>query len=102
MAERVFIPFVGTDPAKREFRTGQESKTYSRAFLARWGGVCDRCGHRYEEGDCIKYHNDYSNVVHDNCTDKDAVRVSDGVKVTGARKPPLCTDCWLEHNGECP
>lgn len=84
-------------------------------FFAKWPGVCNQCGFSYEKGDVLHYVGD--KVAHVTCRGfAQTVRCSDGSgtefdsheereprpTVKGARQPKLCTDCWQEHNGECP
>jgi hypothetical protein len=88
----------------RRTRTwGRSSSTRSAAFSARYRGLCERCGKYIERGDDIRYHRDFSGVVHDGCRPPDlTVTVAkNAAVVTGARVPGVCPECHLEHAGSC-
>lgn len=85
-------------------------------FRAKWGGVCGVCGYSYDKDEICHYVGKHA--AHETCHGVDG---SDGLRhptmqfdrnghsvspepsyvVKGKRKPKLCGDCHLEHNGDC-
>jgi hypothetical protein len=87
---------------RRPPTTGRSSSTRTAAFSARYRGVCERCGRFIERGDEIRYHRDFSSVVHNGCRAADlTAAVQKTTVVTGSRMPTVCPDCRLEHAGSC-
>lgn len=85
--------------------TGRASSTRTRAFSARYRSLCGRCGRWINRGDDVRFHEDFTGVVHSGCrapsvTVKHVQKpvVPKEAKVRGSR---LCRDCHLEHAGEC-
>jgi hypothetical protein len=82
---------------------GRSSSTRTAPFSARYRGLCERCGMYIERGDEIRYHRDFSGVVHSGCraTDLTVTVVHETAVVTGTRMPTVCPECHLEHAGPC-
>lgn len=82
---------------------GKSSAIRTASFSARYRGVCERCGKPIERGDEIRYHRDFSGVVHDWCRapDRTVTVVQESAVVTGTRTPTACPECHLEHAGPC-
>jgi hypothetical protein len=82
--------------------TGRSSTTRTRAFGAEYRGLCGRCGRGIDRGDWVRFHADFTGVVHSGCHPP-KVLVTKIVKaaVTGSRQPSICAECNLAHAGEC-
>jgi hypothetical protein len=89
--------------APKVIQPGRPSSTRTALFSARYRGLCDRCGRWIDRGDEVRYHRDFSRVVHSGCRPPalNVTKVTDKVVVTNARMPGLCPGCDLEHAGEC-
>lgn len=66
-------------------------------FMARYEGLCPHCGDDIAVGDVIAWSSDHAIPMHEDCADT----VLDGMRAP-VRQPPVCTQCWLAHAGECP
>lgn len=110
-----------------KFDTGKPkaSNLLPGQFIAKYGGGCAQCGNGFEKGDLCHFID--NKAAHADCHSIDGIESDaygtgyrrDGANrflsetpsdderepnfvVRGRRKPPLCTACWLEHNGDCP
>jgi hypothetical protein len=99
------------DDAWRELQGAPRTKTFdtvsssrSRAFSAKWSGICGRCGRFIKPGDDVRFVEGYDAVVHDGCR-APTVTVTKMTKepsiVAGTREPTVCSECQLIHSGEC-
>ena len=91
---------------------GRNSSTRSPVRVAKFQGLCERCGSPIEVGQDIRFHNDFGAAVHDGCRPP---KLTVRTKGAGASPPPhattakvahaqpllLCPHCHLEHAGEC-
>lgn len=84
-------------------RVGNSTSVRSAVFSARYNGLCERCGFLIKIGQDIRFHRDFSGVVHSGCRAPEVIsrrRFSTSARVV--RQPTLCRACHLEHAGECP
>jgi hypothetical protein len=83
---------------------GMPSSVRTRAFSAKYQGLCARCGRFVNRGDEIRFHRDFSGFVHSGCRAPEVIvtkaRMLAAV-VTGSRDAVVCSDCHLEHRGPC-
>lgn len=83
-------------------RVGRSSRKRSAVFIARNEGICGRCGHPIKVGQDIRFHDDFPGVVHTGCRPpKVTTRWVRGRAVQALRQPVICSECHLEHAGEC-
>lgn len=73
-------------------------------FKAKYPGNCADCRFSFEVGEEIHYVED--RLCHANCganlTEDHAPQViSEGFTVRGRRQPKVCSQCHIEHAGEC-
>ena len=87
------------NPPTVKLTRGRSSAIRSGSFSAKWPGVCERCGKPIERFDEVRYHHDFSGVVHDGCCRP--VRIRRTPVATGTRMPMMCPECHLEHSGPC-
>ncbi len=91
-------------PPTAKVRSGR-----TRVFIARYEGICDRCGFPITVGQDIRFHRDFDRFVHNGCRPpKVTIRTTAATapptrtaKATAPQQPPLCTECHLEHAGVC-
>ncbi|AZS12641.1 hypothetical protein HWB99_gp105 [Mycobacterium phage DrLupo] len=118
MGDKIFIPFTedgfengGQAYGERTLRSGRDTFNErggaTAAFVLQYTNrnPCPRCGRPLLRGQYGRFHRDYGDeLVHDGCSDYEAAHEHRDRKyrVSGARKPKLCPDCHMEHNGECP
>lgn len=60
-------------------------------FEARYNGSCEACGERIRVGDVLRFSEDYTNAIHDDC---DAVYVAQ-TELDCDAKREVCPKCWL-------
>jgi hypothetical protein len=81
---------------------GRSTSDRSAIFSAKYNGLCERCGFPIKVGQDIRYHNDFSGVVHSGCRAPDVTtRLRFRTTARVVRQPVLCPASNLEHAGEC-
>lgn len=81
----------------------KSSSTRTAPFSARRRGLCEQGGRWINRGDDVRFHRDFSGVVHDGCKPP-PITVGGVAKpvVIGKREAPtVCLECHLMHAGQC-
>lgn len=84
--------------------TGRSSLTRSSVSVAKFKGLCERCGSPIKVGQDIRFHLDFGAAVHDGCRPPKVTARTNAAAHTSrvaARTPPPCPECHLEHADEC-
>ena len=88
----------------RVIHPGRSSPARTAPFSAKRRGLCERCGRWIDRGDEVRFHKDFSGVVHTGCRAPEVTVASvlGQPVVTGGREPTTpCSSCFLIHSGEC-
>lgn len=73
-------------------------------FQARLRAVCARCRGRIDIGDRARYHCDYPEAIHELCPSPEVTtrpNLAARPKLDPPKSNPVCSDCNLEHAGQC-